>query len=115
MGPGLWEALVGALIGALATIVVGLLPLYLERRKHRYQKYKFVYVKVIHLRRREHGRAPVYRASLRRVGREIEVFDEYHFFRLNVFHRPQKEFRFSDRTSGVVDLQIMYPWQESLH
>jgi cation transport regulator ChaC len=103
--------LLAALIGALITVAI---PIFIERFRKGDQKYKFVYVKIIHLRRREHGRSPVYRATLRRLARKVDVFDEYHFFRLNIFYRHQKEFRFSDRTSGAVDLQILHPWQESL-
>jgi hypothetical protein len=107
--------LLAALIGAAVTVLVAVIPPCIARLRRGEQKYKFVYVKLIHLRRRKPGQPPVYRTRLHRMEREIEVFDEYHFFRLNVFYRPQKSFRFSDRTSGAVDLQVMYPWQDRLH
>src|SRR5262245_54668665 len=106
-----------ALIGAGTTILaalVGLLPFWLERRRRNTQKYKMIYVKIIHLRLREPGAGPVYRAMLRRMNREIDVFDEYHFFRLNVYHQNQEEFRCTDRSSGIVDLQVIHPWQDHL-
>src|ERR1044071_1873146 len=94
--------IIAALIGAIAAVAAGLIPLIYERLAHRLEKYKFVYVKLIPLRRRQEGKPPVYQPFIPRLKKPIDVYDEYHFFRLNVFHRPQKEFSCSDRTSGTV-------------
>ncbi|GAB3528461.1 hypothetical protein GCM10027443_06400 [Pontibacter brevis] len=113
-----------AIISAIAGIITGLVPHFLDKRKERKNKeeeienkdqlYKFVYVKVIHLTRKKEGRSSVYEAFVKRLKKKVKVFDEYHYFRLNVFHTPQKEYYTENRSSGVVDLQILHPWQNNL-
>lgn len=80
------------------------------------QQHKFVYVKIVHLTSRAAGRPPVYVAHVERLGHagQVDVYDEYHYFRLNVFHRPQSGWCVSDRSSGVVDLQILHPFTRTL-
>lgn len=104
---------VAEIVGPLLSAISRSLPFIMARFKKGVMKYKFVYVKIVHLRRR--GRSsPVYRAQVRRTGVDVDVFDEYHYIRLNVFHRPHRDFRCLDQTSGVVDLQVIHPWQSHL-
>jgi hypothetical protein len=102
-------AVVAALIGALIPYIVHMIR---ERRRRDNQLYKFVYVKLYHLTPKKPGRRPVYRRHIDRLERDIEVYDEFHYYRLNLFHRPQADFTVSDRSSGTVDLQIIHPWQD---
>lgn len=109
------KEILAALIGAVAAILAGFIPLIKEIRRRRDQKYKLVYVRIVHLRKRMPGAAPVCRSYIRRLGRWVDVFDEYHLFRLNIFYKERGEVHCKDRTSGAVDLQILHPWQEALH
>lgn len=80
------------------------------------QVYKYVYVKAVHLTSRADGGPPVYVAHVKRLGEaaEVPVYDEYHYFRLNVFRRAQTGCCVTDRSSGVVDLQILHPFTRTL-
>ncbi|HEX7242921.1 MAG TPA: hypothetical protein VF263_21720 [Longimicrobiaceae bacterium] len=107
--------LIGVVIGALAAFVTTLpvlIPWFRDWRAGGRQEYKYCYVKVVHLTRREDGRAPVYRAYVPRLDQKVPVYDEYHYFRLNVFRWPRGVFTCTDRSSGVVDLQILHPWHD---
>lgn len=112
--PHMDSTVLAALIGATATLIAVLLPMYREWRIKNTQAYKFAYVKVLHLRNRAADRPPIYRVFVPRLEREVDVYDEFHYFRLNVYHRPRPGFSSTDRSSGVVDLQVLHPWQEQL-
>jgi hypothetical protein len=86
----------------------------LERDLKNRQKAKIAYVKFRHLTKRADGNAPAYERHIKRLGRNIEVFDERHLFRLNIFHRNQDDFTCRDSSSGIVDMQIIHPWREEL-
>jgi len=103
------------LITALVTLLVALIPylvhLFREWRRKDDQMYKFVYIKVYHLTPMVDGQPPVYEKYISRLSKTIGVYDEFHYFRLNVFRKPQKNLRYLDRSSGIVDMQIIHPWQ----
>ncbi|MCC7446748.1 MAG: hypothetical protein IT324_04990 [Anaerolineae bacterium] len=101
--------ILAAILGALVPIIIGFVN---SRRVRKAQMYKFGYVKVYHLSNNGSGKAPIYQKYLSRLGRKIDVFDEYHFYKLNIFREPQKDFIVSDRSSGIVDMQIIHPWQQ---
>lgn len=105
-----------AILGAVVTIIVALVPavIYLvrERKVRRRQAYKFVYVRMRHLTKQAEGRAPVYRKFIPRLNKEIEVFDEFDYFRLNIFRETVRDFTSTDRTSGAVDMHILHPQQQ---
>jgi hypothetical protein len=109
------KEIVAALIGAVAALAAAFIPILREFKRRRAQKYKFVYVRIVHLHKVRPGTEPVCRAYVKRLGESIDVFDEFHLFRLNIFHHPRTLFTCKDRTSGAVDIQILHPWQESLH
>lgn len=108
-------AIVGGIIGAIAAFITTLpvlIPYLRERRNRDWQEFKYAYIKIVHLTRRGGGNPPVYRAWVRRLDQAVDVYDEYHYFRLNIFRSPRESFACKDRSSGVVDLQILHPWNE---
>ncbi len=105
---------IGIIIGALATIGAVFLQHYLSNRKKRGQKFQLVYVRLMHLKRRHQGSTPEYQAYIKRINKKIDVYDEYQMFNLNVFHKKQKEFKGSYRSSGTVDPFIYFPWQPDI-
>ncbi len=101
--------IVAALLGALA------LPLWnyaKDRRSRTRQLHKFGYAKIYHLSLKSADPKSSFQRYIPRLEKHIDVFDEYHFFRLSIFRDPQKEFTIQDRSSGTVDMQIIHPWQE---
>jgi hypothetical protein len=110
------DAIINALAVIIAAIIGALVPLLAlfirDRQARENQLYKFVYIKVYHLTPMAEGKTPVYKKHIGRLNTDVEVFDESHFFRLNVFRKPQQNFPISDRSSGTVDMQILYPWQD---
>src|SRR5262245_24876232 len=108
------EVVVG-ILGAAATIVAGVLGVILPTIIGRWkpstvQQYKFAYVKLHHLSRKVEGKPPLFKRYVDRLGEDVDVYDEVHLFRLNIFFKQQADFTTRDRSSGVVDLQILYPW-----
>ncbi len=104
-------------LGALATLIAALASIYIayrqmEKRGKDRQLSKIVYIKMYHLRSRGEGRTPAYKKYIHRLKREIDVYDEFHFYRLNIFRKPQANFRIRDRSSGIVDMQILHPNQK---
>ncbi len=106
--------LIAALIGAIAAVIAGAVPYFLNKVGKPKQLQKFVYIKVLHLKKKVKGRKPIYTRYVKRLEKEIEVFDEYLYFRFNIFKRTQKKFTCQDRSSGIVDMQILHPWQDEL-
>jgi hypothetical protein len=107
--------LIGILIGAIAAFITTLpvlIPWFSDWRSPDKQEYKYVYIKAVHLTQRTEDNPPVYRAHVARLKRDIDVYDEYHYFRLNLFRWPRLTFTCTDRSSGVVDLQILHPWND---
>lgn len=78
------------------------------------QKAKIAYVKFRHLVKMSEGATPAYVRYVERLKKDIEVFDERHLYRLNIFHLDQDDFTCRDSSSGIVDMQIIHPWQEKL-
>jgi hypothetical protein len=106
--------LISLLLGAIAALI-GTLPVLIpalrEWRHRDRQDYKYSYIKVIHLTRNDGTNAPVYRAYVPRLDREVTVFDEYNHYRLNIFPR-KRPYTSTNRTSGVCDVRIIFPWRE---
>lgn len=105
----------GVVIGAVAAFITTLpvlIPWFRDWRSADKQEYKYVYIKVVHLTKKSEGALPVYRAHVGRLKRDVDVYDEYHYFRLNLFRWPRSTFTCTDRSSGVVDLQILHPWND---
>lgn len=95
-----------------AAVLAAVLPNYLsERQARNRQRYKLFYIKVYQLNRKIEGMAPRSEAFIERLGKKIPVYDELHYYRLNIFNSPQKGFTITDRSSGAVDLQILHPYQ----
>ena len=97
--------IVGAIIGSTVPIIVNAI-----RGKNR-QAYKFVYIKLYHLKKMEDGAPPACRRYISRLGREVDVFDEFHYFKVNIFKSPRKNWTVGARSRGVVDMQILHPFQ----
>ena len=107
--------LVIAVISVIAGFTSGLVPqLYNDWFSTKPQQYKFFYMKVNCLKLKEPGAVPFYKRHVKRLDKDVDVFSEVQCYRLNIFSREQKSMRFSDRSSGVVDLQIFHPLQEEL-
>ena len=97
--------IVGAIIGSTVPIIVNAI-----RGKNR-QAYKFVYIKLYHLKKMEDGAPPACRRYISRLGREVDVFYEFHYFKVNIFKSPRKNWTVGARSRGVVDMQILHPFQ----
>src|SRR6266542_348772 len=109
------DTIIGTVIGMLtvgATLLAAILPAYLNRLSARSnQRYKLLYIQVCALSRRAERREPIYKRFIERLEKEIDVYDELHHYRLNIYNTPPSEFEITDRSSGVVDLNILHPWQ----
>ena len=111
-----WEVIVG-IASAVATIAAAVLTVFLPSLIARWkpravQQYKLAYVKLNHLSRGDKDSPPLYKRYIKRLKKEVDVYDEVHLFRLNIFYKKQAEFATYDRSSGAIDLQILHPWQE---
>jgi len=73
---------------------------------------KIAYIKLIHIKERKEGNTPVYMRYIPRLEREVEVFDEAQFFRIIKYSKPLTEINVRDRSSGIIDINILHPWQE---
>ena len=73
---------------------------------------KIAYIKLIHIKERKEGATPVYMRFIPRLEKEVEVFDEAQFFRIIKYSKPLTEINIRDRSSGIVDINILHPWQE---
>ncbi len=111
-------ALVGLVIAILAAIggfMSGLLPqFYNDWFVRKPQRYKFFYMKVNCLKQKKSEAKPFYKRHVKRLNSDIDVFSEVQCYRLNIFTNEQKLINFTDRSSGVVDLQIFHPLLEEL-
>jgi hypothetical protein len=74
------------------------------------QEVKMVYVKYLHIRRESED--PVYKKHLNRLEETIDVHSEYHYYRFNKYSTKNNSIQLTDRSSGVVDQNILYPWKE---
>jgi hypothetical protein len=104
--------IIAAVIGGLIGLTPYMITVLRERRGKDTQHYKFVYAKIYHLTRKSDTSRPVYTRFIQRLKSNIAIYDEMHFFRLNIFDEEQNDFTTVDRSSGVVDLQLLYPWQK---
>lgn len=76
---------------------------------------KLMYVKVLHLSKKEEGKEPFYFRVIDKLGgKEIPVFDETLFYSLNVYSQPRERYSFNFRSSGIIDLRVAHPWLENL-
>lgn len=83
-----------------------------EEKEEFVQIEKIAYIKLIHLKERKAGATPFYKRYIPRLNREVEVFDEVQIFRIIKYSKPLEEIDVRDRSSGVVDINILHPWQE---
>lgn len=74
------------------------------------QEVKMVYVKYLHIRKE--SEEPVYSKYLNRLEESIDVNSEYHYYRFNKYSTNNNEIQLTDRSSGIVDQNILYPWKE---
>lgn len=74
------------------------------------QEMKMVYVKYLHIRKE--SEAPVYQKFIERLDETIDVHSEYHYYRFNKFNKDNNSITLTDKSSGVVDLKILYPWKD---
>lgn len=74
------------------------------------QEVKMVYVKYLHIRRE--SEEPVYRKHISRLEEDIDVHSEYHYYRFNKYSTNNNAILLTDRSSGVVDQNILYPWKK---
>jgi hypothetical protein len=109
-------ALVGGAITIIGGVLVAIVPLWWHKRQKKdVQVLKLAYVKVVHLAPLDGP--PAYTAHVPRpagTGTDVEVFDEVRLFRLNKFAISRSEFKSRDRSSGIVDLLMLYPYNEKL-
>lgn len=73
------------------------------------QENKTVYAKYIHIY--DNGTEPVYSKNLVHNNSRIDVFSELQYFRFNRFNSSDNSITIRDRSSGAVDLNILYPWR----
>ena len=74
------------------------------------QEVKMVYVKYLHIRKEIEE--PVYKKYLNRLEETIDVHSEYHYYRFNKYSTKNNSIQLTDRSSGIVDQNILYPWKE---
>jgi hypothetical protein len=106
--------IIAAIIGGLIAIIPFIIPQIREWLQRKHQRYKFMYIKIHHLKRKSETVEPIYRKYIQRLGEYVDVYDEAHSFRLNIFDKDQKGITIRDRSSGVVELNILYPWKDEL-
>lgn len=109
---GLLFPVVTAVVGAVAGYYIpNALSGWKNRQKDQQadQLYKLLYIKANHLTDLAAGK-PVYKARIQRLGQDVEVYDEFESFEINVFRNEQSDFQWYTRTSGVVDYRMLYPW-----
>jgi hypothetical protein len=81
-----------------------------ENQKALIQEIKLAYIKYIYIRR--NASEPVYRKYVKRLGETIEVRSEYQYYRFNKFSNSNNEITFIDRSTGIVDPKILFPWRQ---
>ena len=74
------------------------------------QESKTVYVKYLHIKNPKDG--PVYTRYNDRLKENIDVFSEYHYYRFNKYNIKNNSIKLTDRSSGIVDQNILYPWKK---
>lgn len=88
-------------------------PIVIQGQKLNFQQdEKFVYIKGIHWKKKTEGGSPVYSKYIDRLERDVEVYDEIQYMRLNRFSTPQEKFKTRDRSSGVIDVINLHPWKD---
>lgn len=103
------------ILGVIGTLLSAFVPIVYHRWTEKpVQEVKYAYIKVLHLRRRKPGCPPVYRRFIKRLNQQIDVYDEVMLFRYEMFPRKKQNYNTVDRSSGIVDLQVLHPWQEEL-
>jgi hypothetical protein len=73
------------------------------------QEEKMVYIKYLYIR--PTTGAPAYTKYIDRIKRHLDIYSEYYFVRFNKFSKARNSITIRDRTSGVVDLTLIYPWK----
>ena len=74
------------------------------------QEMKMVYVKYLHIRRE--SEKPVYQKHISRLDENIDVHSEYHYYRFNKYNTKNNSITLTDRSTGIVDQNILYPWKK---
>ncbi|MEM9868352.1 MAG: hypothetical protein AAF765_11730 [Bacteroidota bacterium] len=74
------------------------------------QESKTVYVKYLHIKSEKDE--PVYTRYSERLEEDIAVHSEYHYYRFNKYNQKNNAIKLSDRSSGIVDQNILYPWKK---
>lgn len=74
------------------------------------QEVKMVYIKYLHIRPPKE--APVYQKYINRLKETIDVHSEYHYYRFNKYSTHNNAMTITDRSSGVVDQNILHPWKK---
>lgn len=73
------------------------------------QEEKMVYVKYLYIT--PNDGTPVYTKYIDRIDENVDVYSEYYYVRFNKFSKSRNNITIRDRTSGVVDLTLIYPWR----
>ena len=86
-----------------------------EAYSRRYPQFeKFIYIKAIHWTKQEAGKKPVYTRYLPHLEKEVLVFDELMYLRMNRLSMPygsaERPFQTRDRSSGTVAVRNLSPW-----
>lgn len=74
------------------------------------QEAKTVYVKYLHIKSEKED--PVYTRYNDRLEENIDVYSEYHYYRFNKYNIKNNSIKLTDRSSGIVDQNILYPWKK---
>ena len=74
------------------------------------QEVKMVYVKYLHIRRESED--PVYQKYINRLEETIDVNSEFHYYRFNKYNKNKNSITITDRSSGIVDQNILHPWKK---
>lgn len=73
------------------------------------QEEKMVYIKYLYIRAKDAG--PAYTKYINRIGEPLDIYSEYYYVRFNKFSKARNNITIRDRSSGVVDLTLIYPWK----
>lgn len=76
------------------------------------QEIKMVYVKYLHIRKS--SEQPVYQKFIDRLEENIDVHSEYHYYRFNKYNRKNDSITITDRSSGIVEQNILYPYKKQI-
>jgi len=81
-----------------------------ETQKPLIQEVKLVYVRYLHIK--SETAEPAYRKFITRLGETIDVRSEYQYYRFNKFSNSNNSITLIDRSTGIVEPRIMFPWRK---